>query len=83
MQNRNFNQSSGNRPIHIPQDPQHITPEQVQQLLNQLSPADRKRVNNVLQLLHSGFVLQDKTAVQKLLSTPQAQALMKKLGGGN
>ncbi|HCC01547.1 MAG TPA: hypothetical protein DHW78_06360 [Ruminococcaceae bacterium] len=74
MQNRNFNQSSGNRPIHIPQDPQHITPEQVQQLLNQLSPADRKRVNNVLQ---------DKTAVQKLLSTPQAQALMKKLGGGN
>jgi hypothetical protein len=74
LQNRNFNQSSGNRPIHIPQDPQHITPEQVQQLLNQLSPADRKRVNNVLQ---------DKTAVQKLLSTPQAQALMKKLGGGN
>ena len=74
MQNRNFNRSSGNRPIHIPQDPQHITPEQVQQLLNQLSPADRKRVNNVLQ---------DKTAVQKLLSTPQAQALMKKLGGGN
>ena len=57
----------------MPQNPQNVTPEQVQQLLNSLSPADKQRVE---------AVLQNQEATQKLLSTPQAKALMKKFGGG-
>lgn len=73
MQNRNPSSSSGHVPFQMPQDGRHVTPAQVQQLMNQLSPADRERVESVLH---------DKSAMQKLLSTPQAQALMKKFGGG-
>lgn len=57
----------------MPQNPQNVTPEQVQQLLNSLPQADKARIKSVLQ---------NKEATQKLLSTPQAQALMKKFGGG-
>lgn len=52
----------------MPQNPQNVTPEQVQQLLNSLPQADKARIESVLQ---------NKEATQKLLSTPQAQALMK------
>ncbi|MBE6721031.1 hypothetical protein [Caproicibacterium amylolyticum] len=70
MQNRKSN-GFGNVPM--PQNPQNVTPEQVQQLLNSLPQADKARIESVLQ---------NKEATQKLLSTPQAQALMKKFGGG-
>ncbi|MCH3973102.1 MAG: hypothetical protein LKE53_10150 [Oscillospiraceae bacterium] len=53
--------------------PQQITPEQVQQLLDSLSPADRQKIDNVLN---------SKETTEKLLSTPQAKELMKKFGGG-
>lgn len=59
--------------MQMPKNPQNVSPAQVQQLLNSLSPADKQRIE---------AVLQNKEATQKLLSTPQAQALMKKFGGG-
>lgn len=58
---------------NYPSNPFSVTPEQVQQLLRQLSPADRQRINDVLQ---------SQEATEKLLSTPQAQELMKKFRGG-
>ncbi|WOC32217.1 MULTISPECIES: hypothetical protein [Caproicibacterium] len=73
MQNRKNNVPANNSPVQMPANPQNITPEQVQQLLNSLSPADKQRVE---------AVLQNQEATQKLLSTPQAKALMKKFGGG-
>ena len=42
-------------------------------LMGQLSADDRKKLENVLA---------DKTATEKILSTPQAQELMHKLTGG-
>lgn len=42
-------------------------------LMNQLSEEDRKKL---------GSVLADKSATEKILSTPQAQQLLQKLMGG-
>lgn len=46
---------------------------QAQALLNKLSPADKARVE---------AVLADESATRRLLESPQAQALLKKLTGG-
>ncbi|MGX8701307.1 hypothetical protein [Caproiciproducens sp.] len=45
----------------------------LESLINQLSPTDRKKLQDVLA---------DKTATEKILSTPQAQELLKKFSGG-
>ena len=68
----------------------NFSPEQLMQLLmnsrgsapdsnvaqdiikNKLSDEQRQRIDNILR---------DKTALERLLSSPQAQELMKKLGG--
>ncbi|ARP51175.1 MULTISPECIES: hypothetical protein [Caproicibacterium] len=68
-------QNRSNRPLSgFPSKvPQKVTPEQVQQLIQQLTPTEKQQLNNVLN---------SKEATQKLLSTPQAKELMKKFGGG-
>ncbi|NLG92157.1 hypothetical protein [Caproiciproducens galactitolivorans] len=45
----------------------------LQSLLKQLSPEDKKKLDSILS---------DKTQVEKILSTPQAQEMMKKFKGG-
>ena len=54
--------------IHNDKDRQAL----LQQLMNSLSPEDEKQLQ---------AILQDKDAQKKMLSTPQAQELMKKLFG--
>ena len=54
--------------IHNDKDRQAL----LQKLLNSLSPEDEKQLQ---------AILQDKDAQKKMLSTPQAQELMKKLFG--
>ena len=45
----------------------------INSLINQLSPEDRQKLEGILT---------DKTAAQAILSTPQAQELLKKFMGG-
>ncbi len=54
--------------IHNDKDRQAL----LQKLMNSLSPEDEKQLQ---------AILQDKDAQKKMLSTPQAQELMKKLFG--